>query len=292
MKAKIQNISAMAIFGTIGLFVQSISLPRAAIASVRGLVGAAVLLLFCLARKKAPEGAAIRKNLWLLLLSGGLMGFNWVFLFESYRHSTVAVGTLCYYLAPLFVTLVSPLVLREKLTAKKALCVLVALLGMVPVSGILSAGFDPSQLKGVAFGVGAAVLYASVVLLNKKLSGISALDRTMVQLAAGGIVPIPYLLLTTGLAGLSCPPGGLAMLAILAVVHTGVAYVLYSGSLAELPAQSAAVLSYLDPVIAVMLSVLVLREAVTPLTLVGAVMILGAAFLSEVELGKKTKAAG
>ena len=290
MKAKIQNISAMAIFGTIGLFVQSIPLPRAAIASVRGLVGAAILLLFSLARKKAPEGAAIRKNLGLLLLSGGLMGFNWVFLFESYRHSTVAVGTLCYYLAPVFVTLVSPLVLREKLTVKKALCVLVALLGMVPVSGILSADFDPSHLKGVAFGIGAAALYASVVLLNKKLSGISAMDRTMVQLAAGGIVPIPYLLLTTGLTGLSCPPKGLLMLAVLAVVHTGVAYVLYFGSLADLPAQSAAVLSYLDPVIAVLLSVLVLKEAVTPLTLVGTVMILGAAVLSEVEFKKKAKA--
>lgn len=287
MKAKIQNISAMAIFGTIGLFVQSISLPRAAIASVRGLVGAAILLVFCLLRKKAPDGSAIRKNLGLLLLSGALMGFNWVFLFEAYRHSTVAVGTLCYYLAPVFVTLVSPLVLKEKLTAKKALCVLVALLGMVPVSGILSAGFEPSQLKGVAFGVGAAALYASVVLLNKKLSGISAMDRTVVQLAAGGIVPIPYLLLTTGLAGLTCPTKGLVMLAIVAVVHTGIAYVLYFGSLADLPAQSAAVLSYLDPVIAVVLSVLVLKEAVTPLTLLGAVMILGAAFLSEVDLKRK-----
>lgn len=294
MKEKLQNIMAMSIFGTLGLFVQKIPLPRAIIASVRGVVGAALLLLFSLLVRKRPNLRAIRSNLPLLLLSGALIGFNWIFLFEAYRHSTVATGTLCYYLAPVFVTLVSPLVLKERLTTKKTLCVLMALLGMVPVSGILSSGFSGAYLVGVAFGVSAAVLYAGVVLLNKKFRDISAMDRTLVQLAAAGIVPIPYALVTGGFAGLSCTGEGLWMLAIVSVVHTGIAYVLYFGSLSRLPAQSAAMLSYLDPVIAVVLSMLVLKENMTAemkiLTAVGAVMILGAAFLSETNLKKKQTA--
>ncbi len=287
MRAKLEIVLAMAVFGTIGLFVRGIPLPSGVIAMSRGLVGAALLLVFSLARGKRPDGAAIRKNLVLLIVSGGLIGFNWILLFEAYRYTTVATATLCYYLAPVFISLAAPVVLKERLTAKKLVCILVAVGGMVPVSGILTAGFELSELRGVALGTGAALLYASVILLNKKLAGISAMDRTMVQLGAAGGVLIPYVLLTTELSALSCPASGLWLLAVVAVVHTGVAYVLYFGAIPRLPAQTSAMLSYLDPVIAVLLSAVVLKEEMTLLTILGAVMILGAAFLGEVELKKK-----
>ena len=145
--AQFQIITAMVIFGTIGLFVRQISLPSSVIAVVRGLVGAALLLLAAVAGKKRPNLAAIRTNLGKLLLSGVLIGFNWILLFEAYRFTTVATATLCYYLAPVFITLASPLVLKERLTAKKALCVLAALLGMVPVSGVLTAVLFPFVVK-------------------------------------------------------------------------------------------------------------------------------------------------
>ena len=166
--AQLSIVAAMAIYGTIGLFVSFISLPSSAIAAVRGLAGGLLLLAFMALKKQRPDGAAIRKNLLLLALSGGIMGFNWILLFESYRFSSVATGTLCYYLAPVFITLASPLVLKEKLTAKKLICVIIALLGMVPISGVLTADFELSHLTGVALGVGAALLYAAVILLNKK----------------------------------------------------------------------------------------------------------------------------
>ena len=285
--AKIQIVTAMLVFGSIGLFVRWIPLPSGVIAMARGLIGAAMLLFFLLCRGKKPDGQAIRKNLVLLIVSGGLIGFNWILLFESYRFTSVATATLCYYLAPVFITACSPLVLKEKLTGKKLVCVIIALLGMVPVSGILTEGFSLSELRGVFLGVGAAVLYASVILLNKKLREISAMDRTMVQLGAAGTVLIPYVLLTTEFATLQCDAAGLILLAVVAVVHTGVAYVLYFGSLTRLSAQTAAVLSYLDPVVAVVLSALLLREEMTVYTAVGAVMILGAALLGEVEWKKK-----
>lgn len=285
--AQLQIVAAMAIYGTLGLFVNHIPLPSSVIAAVRGLAGGVLLLLFLLLRGKRPDGAAIRKNLLLLVISGGVMGFNWMLLFEAYDKSSVATGTLCYYLAPVFITLAAPLVLKEKLTLKKLICVMVALLGMVPVSGILGEGFEPAQLQGVAFGVGAAMLYATVILLNKKLRDISAMDRTFMQLLAAGIVLVPYVLLTEDLTAATMDTTGLVMLAVVAVVHTGLAYVLYFGSLPYVSAQSGAIISYLDPVVAVLLSALVLKENVTALTIVGAVLILGAAFFGEVEFKKK-----
>lgn len=273
----------MVIYGTIGIFVRYIPLPSSVTAMVRGLVGGLLLLLAVFLKGGRPDMAAIRKNFLLLVLSGGVMGFNWILLFEAYRFTSVATATLCYYLAPVFITLAAPVVLRERLTAKKLLCVFAALLGMVPVSGVLTAGFQLSELTGVVLGVGAALLYATVILLNKKLRDISATDRTMVQLLAAGVVLLPYVLLTETVAELSLTTGGWWMLAIVAVVHTGLAYVLYFGSLPFLSAQSAAIISYIDPVLAVLLSALVLKENIAPLTVVGAVMILGAAFVGEVE---------
>jgi len=286
-RAQAQIIIAMAIFGTIGLFVRNIPLPSAVTAAVRGLVGGLLLLAVSFLGGKKPDGKAIRKNLLLLVISGGLIGFNWILLFEAYNYTTVATATLCYYLAPVFITLASPLVLRERLTGKKILCVAVALLGMVPVSGILTAGFHVSELRGVAFGVGAALLYAAVILLNKKLTDISAMDRTTVQLLAAGAVLVPYVLLTTDFSALTLPPLGWGMLITVAVIHTGLAYVLYFGSLPHLSAQSAAMFSYLDPVLAVILSAAVLRDPITGFTILGAVLILGAAFVGELEFKRK-----
>ena len=285
--AQLSVLGAMAIYGTIGLFVNYIPLPSSVIAMVRGLAGGLLLLLFLLARGKRPHGTAIRQNLLLLIISGGVMGFNWILLFESYRYASVATGTLCYYLAPVFITLAAPLVLKEKLTVKKLICVFVALLGMVPISGILSESFQVAQLKGVALGVGAAMLYATVILLNKKLRDISAMDRTFMQLLAAGVVLVPYVLLTEDVTAFRLDAFGAVMLAVVAVVHTGISYVLYFGALPHLPAQSAAILSYVDPVLAVLLSALVLKEELTWLTAVGAVLILGAALVGEVERKKK-----
>lgn len=282
-------IGAMCIYGTIGLFVRYIPLPSSVTAMVRGIVGGLLLLAFIYMKGARPDGAAIRKNFWRLVVSGGVMGFNWILLFEAYRFTSVATATLCYYLAPVFLTLASPLVLREKITAKKLICVLVALLGMIPVSGVLGAGFRLSELGGVALGVGAAALYATVILLNKKLTDISAIDRTMVQLLSAGVVLVPYVLATENVAALRLDTVGIVLLAVVAVVHTGLAYVLYFGALPHLSVQSAAILSYVDPVVAVLLSVLVLKDTpFTPSIAVGALLILGAAFLGEVEVKKCT----
>ena len=286
--AKRNLIAAMVVFGTIGLFVRNISLPSSVIALCRGVTGTLFLLVLLFWRKLRFDRKAIRKNLLWLVLSGAAIGFNWILLFESYRFTSVAVSTLCYYLAPILVILVSPMVLKEKLTVKKIICVAAALIGMVCLSGVPQSGLPSGgELKGILFGVSAAVLYASVILMNKQLSDIGALEKTIMQLGVAAAVLLPYCLLTLKGAVLTVDLKSLLLLIFVGVVHTGMAYAVYFDALGVIRGQTAAILSYIDPVVAVLASVLILREPMRSLEIVGAVLILGAAVISEVHLPKK-----
>ena len=282
---RIQITLSMIIFGTIGLFVRWIPLSSALLALVRGVVGATFLLVVLAISKKKPDGAAIRKKLLWLVLSGASLGINWVLLFEAYRYTTVSTATLCYYMAPIFVILVSPLLLKQRLTGKKVLCVLVALAGMVLVSGVLQSGIPAAgELRGILMGLGAAVFYAAVVLLNQKLDGVGAYDKTVVQLGVSAVVMVVYLLFTggfTGISGVTAPVIGLLL--VVGVLHTGIAYALYFGAIQRVTAQTAALMSYIDPVVAILLSALVLREHMGVPEAVGAVLVLGATLVSELK---------
>lgn len=288
--ARLSIIISMLIFGTIGIFVRHVPLPSSVIALVRGVVGTLFLLIFCRLRKTPLCREAIRNNLGLLILSGAFIGFNWILLFEAYRYTTVATATLCYYLAPVFVILAAPILFGEKLTLRKGICVAVALVGMVFVSGVTTGGFSGAgELLGILFGVGAAVLYASVVLMNKKLTQVQAFERTIVQLGAAALALLPYVLITQwgtvmDWSGLSVP-----LLLVMGIVHTGIAYALYFGGIKELPAQTSALLSYIDPVSAIILSAVFLGERLTASGVIGAVLVLGATLLSELSLPHKNK---
>ena len=288
MNAKIKIITAMVTFGTIGIFVRYIPLPSSIIALARGVLATFFLLAVMACGKRWPDKAAITRNLALLLISGVLIGFNWILLFEAYNYTSVAVATLCYYLAPVFVIIASPFVLGEKLTTRKTLCVIAALGGMVLVSGVIQnymngGNTEDLNLTGVLLGIGAGALYATIILINKKLKDISSYDTTVMQLAAASIVLVPYCLLTVNMGVLEITPVSMALLLIVGIVHTGIAYVLYFGSIKELPAQTVAIFSYIDPILAVLLSALLLKENMDMLSILGAVMILGSTFVSEMK---------
>lgn len=284
---KLQFLAAMGIFGTIGLCTRYIGLSSAAIAFCRGVLGSGFLLLFMLLSGKHFVRPALKRNLLVLCLSGGAIGINWVLLFEAYRHTTVATATACYYLAPVFLLLASPLI-GEKLTFKKITCVVIALAGMVMVSGVMEGGVPPiSELIGVLCGVGAALFYATVMVLNKKLTPIPAYDKTVIQLAMAAAVVLPYMCFSGGTDISAMTPLGWVLLVVVGIVHTGLAYTMYFGAMGRLNATAVAVFSYLDPVIAVLLSALVLREKMTVWNIAGTVLILTGALLSELPTRKK-----
>lgn len=278
----ISLIAAMCIFGSIGLFRKFIDLPSSIIALARAVIGTVSLLIPLIIKRKELDFSAVAKNGVLLLLSSAALGFNWIFLFEAYCHTTVATATLCYYMAPIILIVLSPVLFREKMTVKKAVCVFVALIGIVLVSGVLDEGISGiEELKGIGFGLAAAVLYATVVVLNKKISGITSLLRTVIQLGISGMFLLPYTLLTEDWSSLALGSNGMIMLIIIGIVHTGIAYALYFGSIKKLPTQTVAICSYIDPVLAIILSALFLHEPISAAGIIGSVLILGSAFLSE-----------
>lgn len=283
-KAKLQLITSMFIFGTIGIFVRYVPLPSSVLALVRGFVGSIFVFLFLMLRKSSISKDAIRKNLKMLIFSGIALGVNWILLFEAYRYTTVATATLCYYLAPIFVIMVSPVLLKEHLSVKQMICVAFALLGMVFVSGVLQTGIPAlSEAKGILYGLGAAVFYATVILMNKKITEISAYDKTIMQLGTAAVVLLPYILLTEPLGELMAllTPFSLGMLLFVGIVHTGIAYVLYFGSMKDLNAHTIAIFSYVDPIVAILLSALFLKEPMGLHGVIGAVLVLGSTFISE-----------
>ena len=280
-------VASMLIFGTIGLFRRYIPVSSAFLAFSRGILGGTILLAFTRLKGKQSREKLPRRTIFLLVLTGAIIGINWMLLFEAYNYTTVATATLCYYMQPAIVILLSPLVFKEPVTVKKGICVILSVIGMVFVSGIAESGIPPlSELKGILLGTGAAVFYAAVVIMNKKLPGLDAYEKTIIQLLAAAAVLVPYLLVSRQSFRAEWTPTAIVMLLTVGLVHTGVAYALYFGSMDGVKAQSVAVFSYLDPIVALLLSTVILKERMTFFGAAGAVLIIGAALISETDLKK------
>lgn len=275
-------IGSMSIWGTIGLVRHFIPISSGLLAMTRGLLGAAFLLLLIRLRGRRLSEQSIRANGWKLVLSGAMIGFNWILLFEAYRYTTVAIAELCYYMAPVFILIAAAFLLHERLTIRRLLCVAAALIGMALVSELHKSGLSGgTDWRGILFGLSAAVLYACVVLLNKRIHDIDALDKTFIQIGSGGLVLVPYVLLTEDLSAVAFTPLSVVLILVVGLVHTGFAYALYFSSMEVLPAHTLALWGYLDPVLAILFSALLLREPMSLTQALGAVLILSAAIIAE-----------
>ena len=281
MKSKLSLSLSMAAFGTIAVFVRNVQASSATVALMRAVIAAVCILLFQAVTRKPLKLKSIGKDMLPLFLSGAAMGFNWILLFEAYKYTTVSIATLSYYFAPVIVTVASAVLFREKLGKKQILCFVGSTVGLVLVIGLNNLRGGASA-KGVLFGLSAAVLYATVILLNKRIRSVSGTDRTLLQFIAAIIVLTPYLLVTEGIHLENMTATGWLCLAVVGVIHTGICYILYFSSLKNLRGQEAAILSYIDPLVAVIISFTLLREPTTALQLVGGAMILGFTLLNEI----------
>ena len=281
-KSMLMYVSSMLIFGTIGVFRRFIPLSSEVLAFTRGMLGSIFLIVFIRLKRGKVRFHLTKQQLLWLILSGAVIGINWIMLFEAYNYTTIATTTLCYYMAPIILLIVSPFLFREKLTARKIICAVVAILGMVLVSGVTNGGSaQEGNMHGVLLALGAAVLYAIVVIINKKLVGIDAYEKTVLQLFSAGLVMVPYLLFSSGFGGGEWNTMTVVLLLIVGIVHTGISYALYFGSTDGLKAQTIAIFSYIDPVSAMFFSALFLHEIPSIAGMIGAVMILGSAIVSE-----------
>jgi len=285
-RARLSLILSMAAFGTLAPFVRRITVTSGELALYRAVLAALLIGVFLLLTRQKISFRSLGRELYLLLFSGMAMGFNWILLFEAYKYTTVAISTLSYYFAPVIVTVVCPFLFHEKMTRKQVLCFIMSTLGLSLVVGITDLGQGGNDAVGVAFGLGAALLYATVILLNKFIRGVGGNHRTFLQFLAAIAVLLPYVLFTGGFHIGNLDVSGWSCLLIVGLVHTGITYCLYFSSLKELPGQEAAILSYVDPLVAVIIGVLILKEPLSWQQLVGGSLILGFTLWNELDSTK------
>ena len=271
-------ILSMLIFGTNGVLVSRISVQSGQIVLLRTLIGGALLTAILLARG-GFDRKAVRADLPMLLLGGIALGLNWVALFGAYRLLNVSLATLIYYIGPILVLLFSPLLFREKLTAMKMAAVVIVAVGLVCISGsVLSGGMSSA---GLATAIASALFYAALIVFNKRITHAEGLQTAAIELDIAFAVVLVCCLASVGLPRpLRCD---LPFIAVIGAVNTGLAYLLYFSGLQKLPGQSVALISYADPASALFFSALFLRESMTPLQIIGAILIIGGAMLGELK---------
>lgn len=280
---RLMLIMSMVIFGTLGIFVRKIPVSSGELALYRALLAAILIGIFLLVTGQSIPWKSIKREVPLLLISGAAMGINWILLFEAYKYTTVSVATLSYYFAPVIVTALCPIIFKEKLTLKQVICFVMSSVGLVLITGI-GGEAKGNTLVGILFGLGAAVFYASVILLNKFIKNVEGIHRTFLQFLSAIVVLVPYVIFTSGVSVFDLNFEGWANLLIVGLVHTGITYCMYFSSLKELTGQKAAILSYIDPLVAVFISVTVLKETMGAMQIIGGALILGFTLLNEINL--------
>lgn len=277
---RLKYIAAVVLYGTVGMFLRFTGLPGEIVAMCRGALGAAFIFLYLKLRGQSVDRRAIRRNRKWLLIGGVCLGLNWIFLFAAYLETTVAVASLCNYMAPIIVILIAPAVLKERPDRRKMFCVAAAFLGIVLVSGVIQG--SAGNLKGILLGLAAALAFVVIVICNRKLEGIGPFDRSVVQLALSALTILPYVLVRN----IGKPPvpdlRAVLIVLMLGLVHTGLAYCLYFSGMAKLPVQTVAILGYLEPVVSVLCSAFFLHEKMGWTGWTGAALVIGAAVVSEI----------
>jgi len=289
MKSKIQFILSMIIFSTIGLVVRFIDLSSSERALLSSFLGCLFLLLIFLLMKKKISWNLVKSNALFLILSGIALGGNWIFLYQSYDFTTIANATLGYYFAPVFVMILSPFVLQEKLSIKKIVCIGVAVIGMLMIVGEGLSTSKSDDILGLSFGLIAGAFYAALLLLNKFIKDMGKLELTIIQLGTTTLLLMPYVYLTSGFGIVEVSGSSIPFIIILGIVNTGIGFWLFFSGMEKLKGQSIAMLSYVDPFVAILISAIILQEQMTTIQMLGGGLLLGSTFVSETKFIRLTK---
>ena len=284
-KSLISFIASMVIFGTNGLIVANISLGSAEIVLMRTFLGSLFLLAIVLV-KRSFSFADLKADLIPATIGGAALGLNWVLLFSAYRSAGVGLSTLTYYCGPIIVLALSPVLFKEKLTWNKLLAIAAVAVGMFCITGDIKPGSDVQT--GILFGGGAALLYASLIVANKRVKRLSGLNCAMYELIVAFFVVLIYLLASNVKLPVVPAAEDIVWVLVIGLVNTGLAYYLYFSSLQKLPGQTVALVCYIDPLTALLVSGAFLGEKLLGVQIAGAVLILGGACLGELKF-KKTE---
>ncbi len=285
MSSIIKIILAMSIWGSIGVFVKNISLESFEIAFLRAIIASIVVGgLHLFNKSKSNESSEIinKKSKYLLILSGILIGFNWVLLFKSYEYTTVSNATLSYYFAPIIVVILSPIFLKEKFTLRIVYSSIAAILGLILIikfDDSVGLNINYNHIKGILMGLSAAFLYATVMMLNRYIQEYSDYERTFIQLFSAALVLLPFIIFRNNL--IINDGKTLILILILGILHTGFAYCIYFSAIKGISSQLTALLSYIDPVSSIILSAIFLGEGFSIYKILGGIIILLSTYMAQ-----------
>ena len=291
-KPFIKYIISLLLFGTNGIVASFIDLSSYEIVFFRTLIGSILLIAIFFITGGKPTFHKNKKDLFFIAISGVAMGTSWLFLYEAYAQLGVSVASLCYYCGAVIVMVLSPIVFKERLTAVKIIGFIAAVCGIVLVNGV---GAESINAWGLFCGLMSAVTYSFMVMFNKKSQKVTGLENSMLQLFIAFLSVAIFRTVKNGFC-FSVSRESIIPILILGVINTGIGCYFYFSSIGKLPVQTVAIFGYLEPVSAVVFSVLLLRETISPIQIVGAVLIVGGAIFAEsknfVKSGKRNETDG
>ena len=276
---KVKFILAMLIFGSIGIFIKNIQLPSQAIVQWRTIIGSIFLLFIFIGKGKKIDIESIKKNIIPLIIAGIVLGANWAFMFQAFQYTSVGVVTLLYYSAPIIVFFLSPIIFKEKIRLRQLLGITAAIIGMLIINSVSK--IENGLSLGIVYGLVSALFYAALMISNKFIRDVDGISNTFIQLFVAMIVMTSYIFITTKRL-IYIPEGqDILLIAIVGIVHTGIAFYMYISSMQELKGQNISILSYIDPSSALIFAFVFLGEKLTPSQILGAVLILGGTLFSQ-----------
>lgn len=287
LKWKIMLILSIVLFGTIGLFRRYIPWPSGVLSCFRGLFGGLFLYIYYVIKKKTFKMVLDKKDFLLIALSGALIGINWIMVFEAYNYTTVAITNLCYNSTPIFLLIMSFVIFKRKSKFTEILCIFIAFVGVILISGVLRSNFNfAREGLGVLLALGSAVFYASVIILNQYIRDVDIEIKTIIQLFFAGIFSVPHALIGGEFKGLQLDIKTIIIGLVFTVLITSVIYLIYFYSVVRVDTSTIAIFSYLDPFVAVCISVFILKEGMHSSQALGSILIISAVVFSEI-LAKK-----
>ena len=283
-KSYLKYFSSLLLFGSNGIIASYILLNSYEIVFLRSLIGGLFLIAVFILSKNKITFLNNKKHFIYAVISGMAMGISWMLLYEAYVKIGVSIATLLYYCGPVIVMIVSPFIFNERFTTYKIVGFIIVFIGMFLVNeNILG---EAKFSIGLLYGILGAVMYAVLVVFNKKAETIKGLENTIIQLISSVLIVAIFVQIKQGLMIPSLMDNIIPVL-FLGVVNTGIGCYLYFSSIQNLPAGSVAICGYIEPLSALIFSAIFLGERLSPIQMLGALCIIGGAMLAELSELKK-----
>jgi len=276
-KNLVQVHIAVLLFGLAGLFGKLVDLPSTIIVFGRVLF-ATVFLVFILLYLKQSIKLKQKRDYFYLTILGVILAIHWVTFFQAIQVSTVAVGLLSFSTFPVFTTFLEPYFFKEKIKLPDIAIAFITFLGVSLVIPKFELGNNITQ--GVLWGIASGFTFAILSILNRKyVKDYSALVIVFYQDSIATIVLIPFLFISKPIFLLN----NILLLVLLGIVFTATAHSLFIKGLTNVKAQTASIITSLEPVYGIIFAIIILSEIPTTRVILGGAIILGATFYATIK---------